>query len=315
MAKKKKLNLEREDIKNFRKLLANYGYGVASFTVDENKNPKYIRLDGATYDVHNEEHITELAHHFVKLDEAVKKVEESYSKIKDLPEHIDTDIYNYHPRWIFARMQYNMIPKFQGEIECPLEMSDHVKTFSEWNKFYWLSIGEKLPVCDIPQDHMMTAAEYDEREKEINFLTTKEYFEKHFNEFLKTYKGDTTELEKYAKKVIECENYSEEFDKLKELIKETLTELDYSCDRRATEKINREFYHRDLNAFLESVYCCILYAKWGVKMEFSEDNFPLVVSHGKKYDFRNANSKIMFLNNLSKPSKTYNKQKNKKKRK
>lgn len=310
MTKIEEIDLEREDVKKFRTLLANYSYGMATFILDENQNPKYIRLDGATYDVKNNEHIHELAEHFVKIDEAVKKVEESYTKLEELPEHIDKDVYNYHPRWIQARKQYNMIPRIKEEIECPLEISTHVKTFFAWNQFFWISIGQTVPECNIPNHYKMDAAEYEKRDKEINFLTNKEYFAKQIYQFLKYYKGDSTEIRKCAQNVLNCRVYSEEYEKLKESVRDAMFKLDYVSDRKAIEKINREFYHRDLNAFFESVNYCALYFNNGVTMEFAEDNFPLVVFKGKKYDFRNSNSKRMFLNTFTKPKKINKQQKN-----
>jgi len=319
MNKEIKLNLEDEDVKKLITVLATNSYGMATFTVDENLMPKEIRLDGAIYDVKKSEHITELVHHFLKIEEAVKKVEDNYQSCKDLKEHIDEDVYNYHPRWISARKQYDMLPSVPGEIECPFEESTLIKTFHEWNQLLWVSTGSVDPICDISNDKKMSAKEYMERIHEITFKTDQDYFSSHISEFLSLYRGnaDLTKLEEIALKVANNKSYCKEVDELADLAREEMMRLDYNVERKAAQKVNRRFYHPDLNAFIESAYYCTIYSKFGVTMKFDKkDNFPILFVSGKKYDFRTPNAKVLFLNSLSKRNSNRNsRQKTKKKRK
>lgn len=306
MSNKEKLDLEREDVKKLITILATNSYGTATFTIDETLNPATIILDGAVYDVHNEDHIKQLVEHFGKIKSAVKKVEKKYRTSKDLPQHIDSFIYNYHPRWISARKQYNMIPQVKDEIECPFSMANIEKPYHKWNQCFWVSTGSLEPECNIPYDQKMSAKEYEDRLDEITFNSNHNYFQKYTNEFFRLYKGNANleTLKQQITKLLSYQEYNAEIDDLSDSIRQQMRLLDYNSERKANQNINKEFYHSDLNAFIDTYYYCTLYQNQGVTMKFSvQDNFPIIAIKNKTFDLRTPNALALFMNNMAKISK------------
>ena len=292
------LDLNEPSIKSFMDLLSKKGYGEVYFRVgiDEDKGtyPTEIILDGVTYDVTNHDQVEKLKKVLEKMKEAVEFVEQNYTSFETLPKHINSDVYQYHPRWMVMRRLNGLIPEPENTIRCGMKQ---ILTKESWERYCFLSVGQnpmKTPGIDSKQK--LTEEEYAMATLDNTCKSSIEYERMFFREFMANYIGDpknTIKLEYLFRELCNANN-DNFFEAVRNLHGEAV-KVSNNTVEEILPALQAKQYHRDLLAFQDTIAVALSSSsKMGVKLKYAKDGFPVLGFKGQKYDLRKPTDESRF---------------------
>lgn len=283
------INLNDPEIKSFMDLLSKKGYGEVYFRVKINENgevyPSEIILDGEVYNAIDPKQIERLKETLEKMQKAVDYVDQNYTSFENLPEHIAHNVYRYHPRWMVMRRLNGLVKAPEDAIKCGMKQ---ILTKESWEKYCFLSVGQKpMKTPGIALDHLMTEEEYSMATLE-NANKESLIFERMFyKEFMSNYIGDpanTAKLQFIYEELCHADD-----DKFMDLIKALHAEAVRISNDTVEEilpGIQEKQYHHDLLAFQDTIAVTLSSKRFGIKLKYAKDGFPVIGFKGKKYDLR-----------------------------